>query len=78
MPVPNDKDYNLDPNTYDGEFFQEGLEGSFEIVLDVDIAMEVDNDTVIVDGNDGEEFTTRRTCYYLSNTIQAVSLVMRL
>jgi len=26
------KDYNLDPNTYDGEFFQEdGLEGRFEI-----------------------------------------------
>ena len=29
---PNDEDYNLDPNTYDGEFFQEdGLEGRFEI-----------------------------------------------
>jgi hypothetical protein len=42
--------------TYDGEFFQEeGLEGSFEIVLDVDLAMEVDNDTIIVDGDDGEE-----------------------
>jgi hypothetical protein len=29
VPVPNDEDYNLDPNTYDGEFFQEeeGLEG---------------------------------------------------
>jgi hypothetical protein len=26
--VPNDEDYNLDPNTYDREFFQEdGLEG---------------------------------------------------
>jgi hypothetical protein len=28
LPVPNDEDYNLDPNTYDREFFQEeGLEG---------------------------------------------------
>jgi hypothetical protein len=28
LPVPNDEDYNLDPDTYDGEFFQEdGLEG---------------------------------------------------
>jgi hypothetical protein len=28
LPFPNDKDYNLDLDTYDGEFFQEdGLEG---------------------------------------------------
>jgi hypothetical protein len=28
LPVPNDEEYNLDPDTYDGEFFQEdGLEG---------------------------------------------------
>jgi hypothetical protein len=28
LSVPNDEDYNLDPNTYDKEFFQEdGLEG---------------------------------------------------
>jgi hypothetical protein len=34
LPVPNDEDYNLDPDTYDGEFFQEdGLEGRFEIDL---------------------------------------------
>jgi hypothetical protein len=27
LPVPNDEDYNLDPDKYDGEFFQEdGLE----------------------------------------------------
>jgi hypothetical protein len=32
--VPNDEDYNLDPDTYDREFFQEdGLEGRFEIDL---------------------------------------------
>ena len=48
VPVPNDKDYNLDPNTYDGEFFQEeGLEGRFEIDLIEAIGMEVDNETVI-------------------------------
>jgi hypothetical protein len=34
LPVPNDEDYNLDPNTYDREFFQEdGLEERFEIDL---------------------------------------------
>jgi hypothetical protein len=67
LPVPNDKDYNLDPDIYDGEFFQEdGLEGRFEIDLteaigmDVDIEMVVDeeedevqndNDLVILEGN---------------------------
>jgi hypothetical protein len=68
LPVPNDEDYNLDPDTYDGEFFQEdGLEGRFEIDLteaigmDVDIEMVVDeeddevqndNELVILEGND--------------------------
>jgi hypothetical protein len=68
LPVPNDEDYNLDLDTYDGEFFQEdGLEGRFEIDLteaiemDVDIEMVVDeeddevqndNDLVILEGND--------------------------
>jgi hypothetical protein len=68
LPVPNDEDYNLDPDTYDGEFFQEdGLEGRFEIDLteaigmDLDIEMVVDeeedevqndNDLVILEGND--------------------------
>ena len=48
VPVPNDEDYNLDPNIYDGEFFQEeGLEGRFEIELTEAIGMEVDNETVI-------------------------------
>ena len=47
MPVPNDEDYNLDPNTYDVEFFQEeGLEGRFEIDLTEAIGMEVDNERV--------------------------------
>jgi hypothetical protein len=68
LPVPNDEDYNLDLDTYDGEFFQEdGLEGRFEIDLteairmDVDIEIVVDeeddevqndNDLVILEGND--------------------------
>ena len=39
--------YNIDPNTYDGEFFQEeGLEGRFEIDLTKAIGMEVDNERV--------------------------------
>ena len=43
VPVPNDEDYNLDPNTYDGEFFQEeGLEGRFEIDLTEVFGMEVE------------------------------------
>jgi hypothetical protein len=34
LPVPNDEGYNLDPDTYDREFFQEdGLEGRFEIEI---------------------------------------------
>jgi hypothetical protein len=55
VPVPNDEDYNLDPNTYDGEFFQEeGLEGSIEIDLTEAIGMEVDNERVD-DEDDGDE-----------------------
>ena len=47
LPVPNNEDYNIDSNTYDGEFFQEdGLEGSFEIDLTKAIGMEVDNERV--------------------------------
>jgi hypothetical protein len=43
LPVPNDEDYNLDPDTYDGEFFQkDGLEGRFEIDLTEAIGMDVD------------------------------------
>ena len=44
VPVPNNEDYNFDPNTYDREFFQEeGLEGRFGIDLIEAIKMEVDN-----------------------------------
>jgi hypothetical protein len=43
VPVPNDDDYNLDPNIYDGEFFQEeGLQGRFEIELTEANEMEVE------------------------------------
>ena len=46
LPVPNNQDYNIDPNTYDGEFFQEdGLKGSFEIDLTEAQGMEVDNES---------------------------------
>ena len=55
LPVPNNEDYNIDPNTYDGEFFQEdGLEGSFEIDLTEAIGMEVDNERV-ADEDTGDE-----------------------
>ena len=34
LPVPNNEGYNIDPNTYAGEFFQEeGLEETFQIDL---------------------------------------------
>jgi hypothetical protein len=47
LPIPNDEDYNFNPNTYVGEFYQEdGLQGTFEIVLTEPIEMEVDNETV--------------------------------
>ena len=46
--VPDNEDYNIDPNTYDGEFFQEdGLQGSFEIDLTEAIGMEVNNERVV-------------------------------
>jgi hypothetical protein len=46
-PVPNDEDYNFNPNTYDGEFYQEdGLTGRLVIDLTETIGMEVDNDVV--------------------------------
>jgi len=55
LPVPNNEDYNIDPNTYDGEFFQEdGLEGSFVIDLTEAIGMEVDNEGV-TDEDAGDE-----------------------
>jgi hypothetical protein len=52
LPVPNDEDYNFNPNTYDGEFFQEeGLQGRFEIDLTKMMGIEVDNEPV-----DDEDF----------------------
>jgi hypothetical protein len=53
LPIPKDEDYNLDPNTYDGELFQEdGLEGRFEIDLTEAIRMEVDIDMVVDEEDD--------------------------
>ena len=47
LPAPNDDDYNFNANTYDGQFCQEdGLPGTFEIVLPEAIEMEVDNEMV--------------------------------
>ena len=48
LAVPNNEDYNIDPNTYAGEFFQEDvLEGSCEIDLTEAIRMEVDNERFV-------------------------------
>jgi hypothetical protein len=46
LAAPGIEDYHLlDPNTYDGDFFQEdGLEVSFEMGVDDDDAEEVQND----------------------------------
>ena len=47
LPAPNDEDYNFNPSTYEGEFFQEeGIQGSFVIDLTEAIEMEVDNERV--------------------------------
>jgi len=55
LPVPNNDDYNIDPNTCEGEFFQEdGLEGSFVIDLAETIGMELDNED-LGDEDDGDE-----------------------
>ena len=67
LPVPNNEDYNIDPNTYDEEFFQEdGLEGSFEINLTEAIGMEVDNERV-ADEDTGDEVQNVRT--YITSAI---------
>ena len=56
VPIPNNEDYNIDPNTYDGEFFQEdGLEGHFEIDLTGVIEMEVNDDEMVDDEDAAEE-----------------------
>jgi hypothetical protein len=53
LPIPNDEYYNLDPDTYDKEFFQEdGLEGWFEIDLTEAIEIEVDIEMVVDEEED--------------------------
>jgi hypothetical protein len=55
LPIPNDKDYNFNINTYDGEFYKkEGLQGMFDIDLTEAIEMDVDNDWVD-DEDDGDD-----------------------
>jgi len=55
LAVPNDEDYNFNPNTYDGEFYQEdGLQGRLVIDLTEAIGMEVDNERVD-DEEEGDE-----------------------
>jgi hypothetical protein len=53
LPVPNNEDYNLDSDTYEGEFFQEdGLEGRFEIDLTEAIGLDVDIEMVVDEEDD--------------------------
>ena len=60
LTIPNNEDYNIDPNTYDGEFFQkDGLEGSFEIDLTGATEMEVDNE-MVDDEDSGDEVDNAR------------------
>ena len=49
LPRPNPDDYNLNPNTHDGEFYQqeEGLPGMLEIDLTGEIEMEADVEWVV-------------------------------
>ena len=49
LPRPNDDDYNLNPPTHDGEFYQqdEGPPGMLEIDLTGEIEMEVDEEWVV-------------------------------
>ena len=55
LPIPNNEDYNIDPNTYAGEFFQEdGLDGNFQIDLTEAMGMELDNERIDND-NVGDE-----------------------
>jgi hypothetical protein len=52
LPIPNDEDYNFNPNTYEGEFFQEEeLEGRLVIDLTEAIGMDV----VVVDDDDAAD-----------------------
>jgi hypothetical protein len=54
LAVLNDEDYNFNPNTYDGEFYQEdGLQGRLVIDLTEAIGIEVDNERV--DDEEGDE-----------------------
>jgi hypothetical protein len=53
--IPNEEDYNFNPNTYDGEFYQEdGLQGRLVIDLTEAIGMNVDNERVD-DEEEGDE-----------------------
>jgi hypothetical protein len=49
LPHPNDDDYNLNPPTHDGEFYQQdkGLPGMLEIDLTGEIEMEEDEEWVV-------------------------------
>jgi len=54
--VPNDEDYNFNPNTYAGEFFQEdGLQGTLVVDITQPMGMEDEMQVVVVDEDAGDE-----------------------
>jgi hypothetical protein len=60
LPVPNNEDYSIYPNTYEGEFFQEdGPPGDF--VIDLTEAFEI----MEVEDDVEKRLTMTRTYYYL-------------
>ena len=62
LPVPNNEDYNIDPDTYDEELFQEdGQLGNFVIDLTESMGiMEVEGDERIDDEDPGDEVYDER------------------
>ena len=61
LPVPNDEDYNFNPNTYAGEFFQEdGLQGTLVVDITQPMGMEDEMQAVVVDEDAGDEVQDQR------------------
>jgi hypothetical protein len=60
LPVPNNEDYNIYPNTYEGEFFQEDWPPG-DFVIDLTEAFEI----MEVEDDVEKRLTMTRTYYYL-------------
>ena len=62
LPVPNNEDYNIDPNTYDGEFFQEhALAQNFVIDLTEEMGtIDLEDDEIVAAEDSGDEVEDER------------------